>query len=98
MEIKTFLEINDNENMTTQNQWDAAKEGSLQKYNLTSRNKKNINRQHNFTPRKTGKGEQKNSQNQQKERNQKDLGRNKLKPAWPDGNLEFLSFFKSGLL
>ena len=29
MEIKTFLEINDNENMTTQNLWDAAKEGSL---------------------------------------------------------------------
>ena len=24
-EIKTFLETNDNENMTTQNQWDAAK-------------------------------------------------------------------------
>ena len=25
MEIKKFLEINDNENMTTQNLWDAAK-------------------------------------------------------------------------
>ena len=25
MEIKTFLETNDNENMTTQNLWDAAK-------------------------------------------------------------------------
>ena len=28
-EIKKFLETNDNENMTTQNLWDAAKEGSL---------------------------------------------------------------------
>ena len=34
-----FLETNDSENMTAQNLWDAAKEGSL---NPTSRNKKNI--------------------------------------------------------
>ena len=44
-EVKKFLETNDNESMTTQNLWDAAKavlEGSLQQYNPTSRNKKNI--------------------------------------------------------
>ena len=43
-EIKKFLETNDNENTTTQTLWDAAKakEGGLQKYNPTSRNKKNI--------------------------------------------------------
>ena len=45
-EIKREIkETNDNENMTTQNLWDAAKavlEGSLQQYNPTSRNKKNI--------------------------------------------------------
>ena len=28
-EIKQFLETNDNENITTQNLWDAAKEGNL---------------------------------------------------------------------
>ena len=36
-EIKKFLETNDNENMTTQNLWDAAKavlRGSLQQYYL----------------------------------------------------------------
>ena len=44
-EMKKVLETNDNENTTTQNLWDAAKavvEGSLQQYNPTSRNKKNI--------------------------------------------------------
>ena len=44
-EIKQFLETNDNENMTTQNLWEAAKavlRGSLQQYNPASRNKKNI--------------------------------------------------------
>ena len=44
-EIKKFLETNDNENMTTQNLWEAAKavlRGSLQQYNPASRNKKNI--------------------------------------------------------
>ena len=41
--IKKYLETNDNENMKTQNLWDAAKavqEGSLQQYNPTSGNKK----------------------------------------------------------
>ena len=43
-EIK-FLETNDNENMTTQNLWDAAKavlRGKFKKYSLTSRKRKNI--------------------------------------------------------
>ena len=52
---KKFLETNDNENMTTQNLWDAAKEGSLQQYNPTSRNKENIEQTTNFTPKTTGK-------------------------------------------
>ena len=44
-EIKKFLETNDNENMTTQNLWDAAKavlRGKFKKYSLTSRKRKNI--------------------------------------------------------
>ena len=44
-EIKKFIETNVNENMTTQNLWDAAKanlRGNLQQYNPTSRNKKNL--------------------------------------------------------
>ena len=42
-EIKKLLETNDNENMTTQNLWDAAKAVLRGKqYNPTSRNKKNI--------------------------------------------------------
>ena len=41
--IKKFIETNDNENMTTQNLWDAAKAVLRGKqYNPTSRNKKNI--------------------------------------------------------
>ena len=46
-EIKTFLETNDNEKMTTQNLWDATKaiqEGGFQQYSLTSRNKKKISK------------------------------------------------------
>ena len=46
MELKKFLETNDNENTTIQNLWDEAKavleEESLYQYNPTSRNKKNI--------------------------------------------------------
>ena len=52
-EIKKFLETNDNENMTTQNLWNAAK-AVLREYNPTSRNRKTSNRQPNFTPKTTG--------------------------------------------
>ena len=44
-EIRTFLERNDNENMTTQNLWDAAKavlRGTFIALQPTPRNKKNI--------------------------------------------------------
>ena len=41
-EIKKYLEKNDNENTRAQNLWDAAKEGSLEQYNPTSKNKKNL--------------------------------------------------------
>ena len=44
-EIKKFLETNDNENMTTQNLWDAAKtvlRGKFITIQSYSRNKKNI--------------------------------------------------------
>ena len=41
-EIKKYLEKNDNENTRAQNLWDAAKEGSLEQYNPTSRNKKQL--------------------------------------------------------
>ena len=44
-EIKKFLETNDNENTTTQNLWDAAKEalrGKFTQHNPASRNKRNI--------------------------------------------------------
>ena len=47
-EIKTFLETNDNENMTTQNLWDTAKAVlrgmfiAVQSYLKKARNKKNI--------------------------------------------------------
>ena len=53
-EIKKFLETNDNENMTTQNLWNAAK-AVLREYNPTSRNRKTSNRQPNFTPKTNGK-------------------------------------------
>ena len=44
-EVKKFIKANDNENATTQNLQDTAKavlRGSLQQYNPTSKNKKNI--------------------------------------------------------
>ena len=44
-EIIKYLETNDNENMMTQDLWDATKavlRGKLQQYNPTSRNKKNL--------------------------------------------------------
>ena len=43
--ILKYLETTDNENMMTQNLWDAAKaalQGGLEQYNSTLRNKKNI--------------------------------------------------------
>ena len=57
-EMKKFLETNDNENITSQNLWDAAKailRGCIQQYNPTLRNKKTLNRQSNFTCKTTGK-------------------------------------------
>ena len=51
-------------------------EGSLQQYNPTSRNKKNI-KQPNFPPKTTRKRRRTTTKNQQKERNHKDLSRNK---------------------
>ena len=56
-EIKNFLETNNNENMTTQNLWDAAKavlRGKL--IAITVRTRKTLNKQPNFTPKTTGKG------------------------------------------
>ena len=44
---------------------------------LLQETRKILNRQHNFTPKRTGKRRTKKPQNQQKERNHKDLSRNK---------------------
>ena len=49
-------------------------EGSLQQYNLTSGNKKTLNRQPNFTPKAK---EKRRKKNYGKERNHKDPSRNK---------------------
>ena len=46
---------------------------------LPQETRKTSNRQPNFTPKTTGKRRTKNPQNQWKERNHKDLRRNKLK-------------------
>ena len=56
-EIKTFLETNDNENMTTQNLWNAAKAVLRGKFIATQPYLKTqtSNRQPNFTPKTTGK-------------------------------------------
>ena len=56
-EIKKFLETNDNENMTTQNLWDAAKAVLRVCSNiiLPQKTRKTSNRQPNFTSRTTGK-------------------------------------------
>ena len=57
-EINTFLEMNDNEN-TTQNLWDAAKADlrgksiAIQPY--LKKQRKTLNRQPNFTPKRTEK-------------------------------------------
>ena len=80
-EIKKFLETNDNENMTTQNLWDAAKAVlrgkviAIQSY-LKKQEKHQID---NLTLhlKQLEKEESKNPQNWQKERNHKDQRRNK---------------------
>ena len=57
-ESKKLLETNDYENMTTQNLCDSAKAVLREVYSstiLTQETRKTSNRQHNFTPRKTGK-------------------------------------------
>ena len=82
-EIKKFLETSDNENMTTQNLWDVAKavlRGKLiaiQSY-LKKQEKHQID---NLTLhlKQLEKEEQKKPQSQQRERNHKDLSRNKKK-------------------
>ena len=79
-EIKNFLETNDNED-TTQNLWDAAKaipRGTFIAI-LPQETRKTSNRQSKFTPKATGKRRTKKPQNYQKERNHKDLSRNKWK-------------------
>ena len=59
--IKKFLETNDNENMTTQNLWNAAKAILRGKFiAIQSYLKKQQNRQLNFTPKTTGKRRTKN--------------------------------------
>ena len=66
---KKFLETNGNENMTTQNLWDAAKAVLRRKvYSNTSlpqERRKTLNRQPNFTPKTTGK---KNNSKNKKEK------------------------------
>ena len=54
--IKIYLETNDNENMTIQNLWNAAKavlRGKFKLYKPTSINKKISNKQSNLTPKGT---------------------------------------------
>ena len=64
-EIKQCLETNDNENMTTQNLWDAAKADlrgkfiAIQSYLKNTR--KTSNRKPNSTPKTTGKRRTKKS-------------------------------------
>ena len=81
-EIKKFLETNDNENITTQSLWNAAKAVLRGKFIYSNRilpqeMRKASNRQPNFTPKTTGKRKTKECQNQQKERNHKVQSRNK---------------------
>ena len=64
-EIKKFLETNANENTTTQNLWDAAKEIQRVYSNkiLPQETRKTLNGQPNFTPKATGKRRTKEPQN-----------------------------------
>ena len=64
--IKKFLETNDNENMTTQNPWDAASSPKSEVYSNTitpQETRKTLNRQPNFTPKTAGKRRTKKPQN-----------------------------------
>ena len=58
-EIKKFLETNENEHMTTQNLWDAAKAALRGKFiaiqYYLKKTRKILNKQPNFTPKATGK-------------------------------------------
>ena len=58
-EIKKFLETNDNENMTTQNLWHAAKAALRGKFiaiqSYLKKQEKHLNTQPNFTLKTTGK-------------------------------------------
>ena len=66
-EIKKFLETNDNENMTTQNLWDAAKAVLRGKFraiqSYLKKQEKTSKRQAKFTPKATGKKRTKILQN-----------------------------------
>ena len=53
-EIKKFLETNANENMTTQNLWDAAKAVLRGKFIATQSYLKKQEKQPHFTPKTTG--------------------------------------------
>ena len=61
-EIKKFLETNDNENMTTQNLWDAAKVVLRGKFIAIQSYFKKQEKQPNFTPKTTGKRKTKKPQ------------------------------------
>ena len=67
-EIKKFLETTDNENMTTQNLWDAVKAVLKSKvYSntfLPQETRKTLNRQPNFTRKTTGKEQQQQQKHQ----------------------------------
>ena len=77
--IKKYLETTENESTMIQNLSDAAKaiiRGSLQQYNFTSGNKKNL-KQPKLTPKATKERRTNKTQSQQKERNHKHQSRNK---------------------
>ena len=81
VEIKKYLEANDNRDTTTQtqNQWDAAKAVLRGKFiaSLPQETTKNSNKQLNFTSKATRETRTNKTQSWQKERNHKDQSRNK---------------------